>query len=87
MYRFAGKPKAVLDDMTSAEQVTKSFGCDKFQKATTEEEKASLWAARKMALTSSLSIRPEGTRLWSTDVAVPISQMAELIGKAASAVP
>ena len=41
----------------------------------------SLWAARKEALWATLAVRPEGTSAWSTDVAVPISQMAKLIGK------
>ena len=39
-----------------------------------------LWSARKQALWASLAVRPEGTQIWSTDVAVPISRMADLIG-------
>lgn len=38
-----------------------------------------LWSARKQALWASLAVRPEGTEIWSTDVAVPISRMADLI--------
>lgn len=41
----------------------------------------SLWSARKQALWASLAVRPEGTQIWSTDVAVPLSRMAELIGE------
>lgn len=41
----------------------------------------SLWSARKQALWANLAVRPEGTQIWSTDVAVPLSRMAELIGK------
>jgi D-lactate dehydrogenase (cytochrome) len=40
----------------------------------------SLWSARKQALWASLAVRPEGTQIWSTDVAVPISRLAEIIG-------
>ncbi|KAK7417846.1 hypothetical protein QQX98_004321 [Neonectria punicea] len=39
----------------------------------------SLWSARKQALWANLAARPEGTQIWSTDVAVPLSRMAELI--------
>lgn len=39
----------------------------------------SLWSARKQALWASLAVRPEGTEVWSTDVAVPISRMADII--------
>lgn len=41
----------------------------------------SLWSARKQALWANLAVRPEGTQIWSTDVAVPLSRMAELIGE------
>ena len=41
---------------------------------------ASLWSARKQALWACLAARPEGTQIWSTDVAVPISRMADMIG-------
>ncbi len=46
---------------------------------TTEQEMQDLWSARKLALWSMLAIRPEGTQIWSTDVAVPLSRMAEII--------
>lgn len=47
--------------------------------AKTPLEKASLWAARKEALFTMLNTRPPGTEIWSTDVAVPLSQLANLI--------
>lgn len=45
-----------------------------------KQEEADLWAARKEALWTMTSIKPEGYALWSTDVAVPISRLAEIIG-------
>lgn len=47
--------------------------------AKTPLEKTSLWAARKEALFTMLNTRPPGTEIWSTDVAVPLSQLANLI--------
>lgn len=44
-----------------------------------KKEEADLWAARKEALWTMTSIKPEGYALWSTDVAVPISRLAEII--------
>ncbi len=41
----------------------------------------SLWSARKQALWASLAIRPEGTQIWSTDVAVPLSRLGDIIGE------
>lgn len=42
---------------------------------------ANLWAARKECLWATLAVKPEGTQIWSTDVAVPLSRMAEIIGQ------
>ncbi len=39
-----------------------------------------LWSARKEAIWAMCSQRAEGTQIWSTDVAVPLSQMPEIIG-------
>ena len=47
--------------------------------AKTEQEKADLWAARKEALFTMVQTRPEGTEIWSTDVAVPLSRLADII--------
>lgn len=47
--------------------------------ARTADEERDLWAARKEALWTMTSVKPEGHAIWSTDVAVPISRLAELI--------
>jgi D-lactate dehydrogenase (cytochrome) len=41
----------------------------------------SLWLARKEGMLKAIASKPEGTALWATDVAVPISRMADLIGE------
>lgn len=43
-----------------------------------------LWSARKEAVWAMSSQRPEGTKMWSTDVAVPLSRMPEIIGECTS---
>lgn len=70
----------VEDSTRLAQEIVQSNGCHSFVSATTEEQMQSLWSARKQALWASLAARPEGTQIWSTDVAVPLSRMAELIG-------
>ncbi|KAL2015287.1 hypothetical protein VTK56DRAFT_5912 [Thermocarpiscus australiensis] len=50
-----------------------------FHFARSKQEEHDLWAARKEALSTMASIRPRGTELWSTDVAVPVSRLAEMI--------
>jgi D-lactate dehydrogenase (cytochrome) len=38
-----------------------------------------LWSARKESLWSMLALRKEGNEVWSTDVAVPFSRLADII--------
>lgn len=80
-HRFSGTDATVKDNVKSAQQVAKSFECKSFEFASTTEQMDALWSARKQALWASLAVREEGTEVWSTDVAVPLSRMAELIGK------
>ena len=78
--RFSGTRANIEDSVSAAKQVANSLGCQSFASARTEQEMASLWSARKQALWACLAARPEGTQIWSTDVAVPISRMADMIG-------
>lgn len=78
--RFSGTENTVKDSILSAKQVAQLHKCKSFESASNEAQMESLWSARKSALWASLAVRPEGTQIWSTDVAVPLSRMAELIG-------
>ncbi|PKS05646.1 hypothetical protein jhhlp_008165 [Lomentospora prolificans] len=77
--KFSGTEQIIQDSIRAAKEVAKSSGCQSFESATTQEAMESLWSARKQALWACLAVRPEGTEVWSTDVAVPISRMADLI--------
>ncbi|KAF4983550.1 hypothetical protein FZEAL_1085 [Fusarium zealandicum] len=77
--KFSGSKNTVKDSMQLAQEIVKSNGCQAFESANTEEKMQSLWSARKQALWANIAARPEGTQIWSTDVAVPLSRMAELI--------
>uniref|UniRef100_A0A0B7KL22 FAD-binding PCMH-type domain-containing protein n=1 Tax=Bionectria ochroleuca TaxID=29856 RepID=A0A0B7KL22_BIOOC len=79
-FRFSGSETNVKDSLKLAQGIAKSNDCHAFESANTDEEAQSLWSARKQALWANLAVRPEGTQIWSTDVAVPLSRMAELIG-------
>ncbi|KAF4947599.1 hypothetical protein FGADI_10280 [Fusarium gaditjirri] len=77
--KFSGSNNAVQNSIKLAKEVASSNSCRSFEFAKTEDEMQSLWSARKQALWANLAVRPEGTQIWSTDVAVPLSRMAELI--------
>ncbi|KAH6616192.1 hypothetical protein B0J18DRAFT_452043 [Chaetomium sp. MPI-SDFR-AT-0129] len=50
-----------------------------FHFARSKQEEHDLWAARKEALFTMTSTRAPGHAMWSTDVAVPISRLAEMV--------
>ena len=53
-----------------------------FEFAMGAEEQKTLWSARKESLWSMLALRTtEGLEVWSTDVAVPLSRLPDIIGK------
>ena len=77
--KLSGTEKSIAEDVKRVEAVAKKFGGGKLEAAQNEKEKESLWAARKEALWAMLAQRDPGTEIWSTDVAVPLSRLAEII--------
>jgi D-lactate dehydrogenase (cytochrome) len=79
-FKFSGTKAGVQDNMKLVVDMAKSCKGKNFIFAKTEKEAHDLWTARKEALWSMLSLR-EGTEVWSTDVAVPVAQLPDIIGK------
>ncbi|KAK3935344.1 d-lactate dehydrogenase [Diplogelasinospora grovesii] len=79
--RFSGTTEAVESDARRASEMVRQLtrGSSEFRFARSKQDETDLWAARKEALFTMLRIRPEGTEIWSTDVAVPLSRLAEII--------
>lgn len=79
--RFAGTTQSIAADIGRVEKIISQDGGSAFEFARTEAEMHNLWSARKEAVWAMSAQRPEGTQLWSTDVAVPLSRLPEIIGK------
>ncbi|GKT41199.1 D-lactate dehydrogenase [cytochrome], mitochondrial [Colletotrichum spaethianum] len=77
--KFSGTTEAIKGDVSRVKDIVQPFKPRKIFFARNKQEEADLWAARKEALWTMTSIKPEGYSLWSTDVAVPISRLAEII--------
>ncbi|KAK1977952.1 glycolate oxidase [Colletotrichum cereale] len=77
--KFAGTTDGIKEDVARVKDMVQPFRPRKMFFARNKQEEADLWAARKEALWTMTSIKPEGYSLWSTDVAVPISRLAEII--------
>ncbi|TQN67422.1 D-lactate dehydrogenase [cytochrome] [Colletotrichum shisoi] len=77
--KFSGTTDGIKGDITRVGDIVQPFNPRNIFFAKDKQEEADLWAARKEALWTMTSIKPEGYSLWSTDMAVPISRLAEII--------
>ena len=78
-FKFSGTKAGVQDHIHVVESITKACGGGDFDFAKDPQEARVLWSARKEALWSMLSLKKEGQELWSTDVAVPLSRLPDII--------
>lgn len=78
-FEFHGTSQGVVDDQAHAvEDIVREHGATGFQWASTPEDRARLWQARHDAYYATVASRP-GARAMTTDVCVPISQLAPCI--------
>jgi D-lactate dehydrogenase (cytochrome) len=77
-FKFSGTPQAVQEHIQQVKTLAKKEGSGDFEFACDAEEQKALWSARKEALWSMMALRKEGDEVWSTDVAVPLSRLADL---------
>ncbi|KAF5095741.1 hypothetical protein DV451_004547 [Geotrichum candidum] len=80
LFKFAGPTPANVNDMIShVKSISKGHENRSFEFATKEEDREELWSARKNALWSTIDVGPKGCHTWTTDVAVPMSRLADII--------
>jgi len=78
-FKFSGSPSAVKEHIQQVKALSKRQGGGDFDFTSDAEEQKALWSARKEALWSMLALKREGDDVWSTDVAVPLSRLADII--------
>lgn len=78
-FKFAGTKAGIEDNIRVVKDITDQFRSGGFEFAKDMHEAELLWSARKEALWSMLALRTEGMELWGTDVAVPLSRLADII--------
>lgn len=78
-FKFSGTESGVKEQIGLVKGMAKAAGSQSFEFARNEEEKAELWSARKEALWSTQAMAKEGDRVWTGDVAVPLSRLPQLI--------
>ncbi|KIW70275.1 glycolate oxidase, subunit GlcD [Phialophora macrospora] len=79
-FKFAGTPDGVKEQIKIVRNLAKGAQNKSFEFAKNDDEAAELWSARKEALWSVMAMRKNQTdHVWTTDVAVPISRLADII--------
>ncbi|KAF3930288.1 hypothetical protein ABW20_dc0109405 [Dactylellina cionopaga] len=78
-FKFSGTQSGIQSDIETVRVIAKEFNSGEFEFARNIEEQKMLWSARKEALWSMLALREKSGDVWSTDVAVPLSRLADII--------
>ncbi|KAK4102127.1 FAD-binding domain-containing protein [Parathielavia hyrcaniae] len=78
-FKFSGTKASVKENIGMVQKITKTNKGSNFEFAKDAREQKLLWSARKESLWSMLALRKEGEEVWSTDVAVPFSRLADII--------
>jgi D-lactate dehydrogenase (cytochrome) len=75
---FHGSQAEVADQAAAFGEIAAGYGAGAFQWSANPEERARLWRARQDAFWAAGALRP-GARVTTTDVCVPLSQLAECV--------
>ncbi|KAI8963665.1 D-lactate dehydrogenase mitochondrial precursor [Daldinia sp. FL1419] len=78
-FKFSGTERGVKEQIQIVQEMAKLTGSKSFEFARSETEKAELWSARKEALWSTMSVAKPDEKVWTGDVAVPMSRLPLLI--------
>lgn len=82
--KFTEDQESVAHDISQATSIAREHRNPAFEFESDEKKQKELWSARKEALWSMLALRESGSEVWSIEVTVPLSRVAELIGKSTS---
>ncbi|KZN87315.1 D-lactate dehydrogenase [Penicillium chrysogenum] len=78
-FKFSGTVAGVADSIDMTTKLAQGNNAQSFEFARDDREAHDLWSARKQSLWSMMALRKEGSEVWSTDVAVPISRLPDII--------
>ncbi|KAF4549291.1 FAD linked oxidase-like protein [Elsinoe fawcettii] len=78
-FKFSGTKSQVRENVDIVRDISKKCKSGSFEFTNDAEEQKQLWSARKESLWSMLALRKGDEQVWSTDVAVPISRLPDII--------
>ncbi|OBW66954.1 MAG: Uncharacterized protein AUREO_029710 [Aureobasidium pullulans] len=78
-FKFSGTKAGVKENVGLVKDLSKQCKSIDFEFTADADEQKKLWSARKESLWSMLSLRKGDEEVWSTDVAVPLSRLPDII--------
>ncbi|OJJ81570.1 uncharacterized protein ASPGLDRAFT_60058 [Aspergillus glaucus CBS 516.65] len=78
-FKFSGTKAGVNDNIEGVRQIVYQNRGGDFEIEQDKAKQGALWSARKEALWSMMCLRKSGNEVWSTDVAVPLSKVPDLV--------
>ncbi|EKJ77589.1 hypothetical protein FPSE_02087 [Fusarium pseudograminearum CS3096] len=78
-FKFSGSDAVVKDSIARVQDISKKHQVQSVLFESDPDKQKALWSARKEALWSMMALRETDGHVWSTDVAVPLSRVSELI--------
>lgn len=81
---FGGTEAGVGGDLATTRELAEDEGATAFESESDPTARSKMWSARHNALMASLALAP-GSKAMTTDVAVPVSELAGAIGQARKA--
>lgn len=86
-FKFSGTATSVKEHIAIVQKLAKSSGSKTFEFAKNQDEALELWSARKEALWSVMAKKQnDGDHVWTTDVAVPISRLPDIVEETKEAI-
>lgn len=80
LLRFAGPSDDIVNnEIETVKTISKKHNSVDLRFAKDADESEEIWSARKNALWSTQSAAPPDSSMWTTDVAVPISQLSTIV--------
>ena len=78
-FKFSGTKAGVQDNIATVKGIARVHRGGDIEFARDRKAAELLWSARKEALWSMMALRKTGSEVWSTDVAVPLSRLPDII--------
>lgn len=78
-FKFGGTEAGVKEQVGQVRGMARAAGGKTFEFAKNADEADDLWSARKEALWSAMASKGVGSRVWTGDVAVPMSRLPDII--------